>query len=308
MGRGHRLKSGHSPPILAGTLSRPMTSAAPAPAAPPAVLSFAASDPTGGAGIQADILTVASLGCHPLSVLTAITVQDTTGVEGVLPIDSGWVADQARALLEDMPVAAFKIGLLGSVEAIAAIAEVVADYPDIPLVLDPVLASGRGDQFADEEMIEAMIGLLLPQTTLITPNSLEARRLAQQLGVGEDGRREAGLADCARALLDAGCEQVLVTGTHEGTAQVVNTLYGSHGVIRSDRWERLPGSYHGSGCTLASAVAAYLAGGAGIGDAVHGAQEYTWRSLAAGYRPGMGQFIPDRLFWSREETDDADKG
>ena len=92
-----------------------------------------------------------------LSVLTAITVQDTTGVEGVLPIDSGWVADQARALLEDMPVAAFKIGLLGSVEVIAAIAEVVSDYPDIPLVLDPVLASGRGDQFADEEMIEAMI-------------------------------------------------------------------------------------------------------------------------------------------------------
>ncbi len=285
-----------------------MTAAAKVPAVPPAVLSFAASDPTGGAGIQADILTVASLGCHPLSVLTAITVQDTTGVEGVLPIDAGWVADQARALLEDMPVAAFKIGLLGSVEVIAAIAEVVADYPDIPLVLDPVLASGRGDQFADEEMIEAMIGLLLPQTTLITPNSLEARRLAQQLGVGEDGRRDSGLAECARALLDAGCEQVLVTGTHEGTAQVVNTLYGSHGVIRSDRWERLPGSYHGSGCTLASAVAAYLACGAGIGDAAHGAQEYTWRTLAAGYRPGMGQFIPDRLFWSREETDDADKG
>jgi hydroxymethylpyrimidine/phosphomethylpyrimidine kinase len=285
-----------------------MTAAATAPAVPPAVLSFAASDPTGGAGIQADILTVASLGCHPLSVLTAITVQDTTGVEGVLPIESGWVADQARALLEDMPVAAFKIGLLGSVEVIAAIAEVVADYPDIPLVLDPVLASGRGDQFADEEMIEAMIGLLLPQTTLITPNSLEARRLAQQLGVGEDSRRDAGLAECARALLDAGCEQVLVTGTHEGTAQVVNTLYGSHGVIRSDRWERLPGSYHGSGCTLASAVAAYLACGAGIGDAVQGAQEYTWRTLAAGYRPGMGQFIPDRLFWLREETDDADKG
>src|SRR5512139_2502298 len=138
-----------------------------APAAnlsPPIVLTFAASDPTGGAGLQADILTLASLGCHALSVVTAITVQDTTGVEGVLPIDSGWVADQARALLEDMPVAAFKIGLLGSVEVIAAIAEVVADYPDIPLVLDPVLASGRGDQFADEEMIEAMIGLLLPQT------------------------------------------------------------------------------------------------------------------------------------------------
>jgi hydroxymethylpyrimidine/phosphomethylpyrimidine kinase len=227
----------------------------------------------------------------------------------VLPIDPGWVADQARALLEDMPIAAFKLGLLGSVEVIAAIAEVVADYPDIPLILDPVLASGRGDQFADEEMIEAMIGLLLPQTTVLTPNSLEARRLAQQLGAEDDGGRGgATLADCARGLIDAGCEHVLVTGTHEGTPQVVNTLYGSHGVIRSDRWDRLPGSYHGSGCTLASAIAAYLACGADIGEAVRGAQEYTWRTLAAGYRPGMGQFIPDRLFWSREEGEDAANG
>ena len=284
-----------------------MSSSTPSRPAPPAVLSFAASDPTGGAGIQADILTLASLGCHPLSVLTAITVQDTAGVEGILPIDPGWVADQARALLEDMPVAAFKMGLLGSVEVIAAIAEVVADYPDVPLVLDPVLASGRGDQFADEEMLEAMIGLLLPQTTLLTPNSLEARRLAQQLGTDEDGVQGVpNLADCAHDLVAAGCEHVLVTGTHEGTPQVVNTLYGSHGAIRSDRWERLPGSYHGSGCTLASAIAAHLASGVGIGEAVRGAQEYTWRTLAAGYRPGMGQFIPDRLFWSREDEDAAD--
>lgn len=274
---------------------------------PPMVLSFAASDPTGGAGVQADILTLASLGCHPLSVVTAITVQDTTGVEGVLPLDADWIADQARALLEDMPVAAFKLGMLGSVEAIAAIAEVIADYPDIAVVLDPVLASGRGDQFADEEMIEAMIGLLLPQTTLLTPNSLEARRLAQQLGELGDGKGFAGLADCARGLVDAGCEFVLVTGTHEGTPQVVNTLYGSHGVVRTDRWDRLPGSYHGSGCTLASAIAAHLAGGASVAEAVQGAQEYTWRTLAAGFRPGMGQLIPDRLFWSRGEEDAADE-
>jgi hydroxymethylpyrimidine/phosphomethylpyrimidine kinase len=275
---------------------------------PPIVLSFAASDPTGGAGLQADILTLASLGCHPLSVVTAITVQDTTGVEGVLPIDAEWVADQARALLEDMPVAAFKLGMMGSVEVIAAIAEVISDYPDIPVVLDPVLASGRGDQFADEEMIEAMIGLLLPQTTLLTPNSLEARRLAQQLGeANADRRREPDLAECAHRLIDAGCEYVLVTGTHEGTPQVINTLYGSHGAVRSDRWDRLSGSYHGSGCTLASAIAAHFASGSDVAEAVLGAQEYTWRTLAAGFRPGMGQFIPDRLFWSREEDDKADE-
>ena len=100
------------------------------PEFPPIVLTFAASDPSGGAGMQADILTLASMGCHPLSVLTAITVQDTAGVEGVQALDAEWVADQARCLLEDMPVDAFKIGVLGSVEIIAAIAEIISDYPD----------------------------------------------------------------------------------------------------------------------------------------------------------------------------------
>src|SRR5216117_2196095 len=108
---------------------------------PPIVLAFAASDPSGGAGMQADLLTLASMGCHPLSVITAITVQDSAGVEGLLALDAEWVADQARCLLEDMPVDAFKIGVLGSLENIAAIAEILSDYPDVPLVLDPVQAS-----------------------------------------------------------------------------------------------------------------------------------------------------------------------
>src|SRR5690349_11957775 len=125
---------------------------------PPIVLTFAASDPSGGAGIQADILTLASMGCHPLSVITAITVQDTLGVEGVQPIDADWVADQARCLLEDMPVDVFKIGVLGSVENITAIAEILSDYPDVPLVLHPVLASGRGDELASEDMLYALRG------------------------------------------------------------------------------------------------------------------------------------------------------
>lgn len=269
---------------------------------PPMVLTFAASDPTGGAGMQADLLTLASMGCHPLSVITAITVQDTTGVEDVLAIDGGWVADQARALLEDIPVAAFKVGMLGSVEAIAAIAEVVADYPDVPLVFDPVLASGRGDQLADEEMVEAMVGLLLPLTTILTPNSLEARRLAAE----DDGDDDAlvSLPECARRLVNAGAEYVLVTGTHENTPQVANTLYDRQGKVREDKWDRLPGSYHGSGCTLASAIAANLAHGLGIEEAVRDAQEYVWKALAGGFRPGMGQYIPDRLFWARGEQND----
>jgi hydroxymethylpyrimidine/phosphomethylpyrimidine kinase len=275
------------------------------PDLPPIVLVFAASDPSGGAGLQADIMTLSSMGCHPLSVVTALTIQDTTGVDDVSAIDAEWVADQARCVLEDMPVAAFKIGVLGSVETIAAIAEVVSDYPEIPLVLDPVLASGRGDELASEEMVVAIRELLVPQTTIITPNSLEARRLAIDDGNEDD---DPDLAECARRLIASGCEYVLVTGTHENTPQVVNTLYGQEGVLRSDNWDRLPGSYHGSGCTLASAIAATIANGLSIGDAVKDAQEYTWQTLKAAFRPGMGQHIPDRLFWAREDEAAEERG
>ncbi|MBM3346329.1 MAG: hydroxymethylpyrimidine/phosphomethylpyrimidine kinase [Betaproteobacteria bacterium] len=292
---------------------------------PPIVLAFAGTDPTGGAGIQADLLTLASMGCHALSVVTAVTVQDTAGVEGVMAMDSDWVVDQARLVLEDMPVVAFKVGMVGSVENIAAIAEIVADYPDIPLILDPVLASGRGDELASDDMQRALCELLLPQTTIITPNCQEARRLARAQAlieagdagdgdqgdeVGDDSDRDTGgdpdLAECARRILSMGCEYVLITGTHENTPQVINTLYNEAGVVRADTWERLPGSYHGSGCTLASAIAATLANGLDIPEAVREAQEYTWQSLAAGFRPGMGQLLPDRFFWAREINDGRD--
>lgn len=274
--------------------ARPNYSSAMPGTPPPAVLSFAASDPTCGAGLQADLLTLAALGCQPLTVVTALTVQDTVGVDDLLALDGGWVADQARTLLEDIPVAAFKLGMLGSVEAIAAVAEILSDYPDTPVVFDPVLASGRGDAFADEDAVTAMIELLLPLTDVLTPNSLEVRRLAQELGTAGESRPT--LAECARRLVGAGCAHVLVTGTHEHSERVVNTLYGSHGPLRSDSWERLPGSYHGSGCTLASALAAHLAWGQPLPEAVRAAQEYTWQSLAHGGRPGMGQFMPQRLW------------
>lgn len=253
--------------------------------------------------MQADILTIASMGCHPLSVITAITVQDSSGVDDVQPVDADWVVDQARAVLEDMPVAAFKIGLLGSVENIAAIAEVISDYPDVPLVFDPVLASGRGDELANEDMLDALRELLLPQTTILTPNSMEARRLI----VDEDNETDdPSLAECAKRILQLGCEYALITGTHENTPKVVNTLYGGRGIVRSDAWPRLPGIYHGSGCTLASAIAALLANGLPMEEAVREAQEYTWEALKYGFRPGMGQHIPDRLFWARDEDGEED--
>jgi hydroxymethylpyrimidine/phosphomethylpyrimidine kinase len=279
------------------------------PADLPLVMTFSAADPTGGAGLQADLLTLASLGAHGATVLTGFTVQDTTGVEEFVALDASHVEDQARTILEDMPVAAFKIGVLGDTETVLIISEILSDYPDLPVILDPVLASGRGDLFADDETLHAMRSLLLPETTILTPNSYEARRLAA-VGDGSDGDGDAGSAtsldDAAAALLRCGAEYVLVTGTHENTGEVVNRLYGSVDedevrLIRSDSWKRLPGSYHGSGCTLASAIAALIACGASVEDAVRQAQEFTWQTLANGFRPGMGQFIPDRFYWARSE-------
>jgi hydroxymethylpyrimidine/phosphomethylpyrimidine kinase len=269
---------------------------------PPTVLTFAATDPSSGAGVQADIMALASIGCYPLSVITGITVQDTVGVESVMPLDADWINDQARAILEDVSVNAFKLGLLGSVENVAVIAEIVADYPDVPLIIDPILASGRGDELSNEEMQAAMCELLFPQATLITPNSLEARRLAYY--DEGDEVKHSSLEECALRLLGMGSEYVMITGTHERSLDVVNSLYGVQnelpGLIKDYHWERLPGSYHGSGCTLTSAITACLAHGLTMEEAVHEAQEFTWQTLRHAFRPGMGQFIPDRFFWARE--------
>jgi hydroxymethylpyrimidine/phosphomethylpyrimidine kinase len=245
---------------------------------PPIVLTFAASDPTGGAGLQADLLTLAALGCHPLSVLTGLTVQDTSGVEHLEAISAELVARQAAALLAETRVAAFKAGVLASADNVRAVAAIAARHAGVPLVVDPVLASGRGDPLASDAVRSALLEALVPRSTVLTPNSVEAERLGG-----------------AQRLLDLGAGYVLVTGTHDDTAQVINRLYDAGGLVREDRWPRLPGSYHGSGCTLASAVAAGLAKGRAVPEAVREAQEYTWHALAAGFRSGAGQLLPNRF-------------
>src|SRR4051812_12787772 len=147
------------------------------PRIPPIVLTFAASDPTGGAGLQADLLTLAALGCHPLSVVTALTIQDTSGVERLRAVEPDWILQQARAVLAEMRVAAFKLGVLGSAQNVSAIAEILAGHSAVPVVLDPVLASGRGDPLASEDLIAALREKLMPRCAIVTPNSVEARRL-----------------------------------------------------------------------------------------------------------------------------------
>lgn len=259
----------------------------------PIVMTFSGHDPTGGAGIQADIETLASMGCHAAPVITAITVQDTASVKGYFPIEATQVIEQARAVLEDMPVAAFKIGVLGSVEITQAVHTLLIDYPDIPVVLDPVWQSGGGDILGDDGIVDAITTLLLPLTTVLTPNSIEARRLAPSAD---------NLDACAQELLDRGCEFVLITGAHEKNIKVINTLYGNRRLLETFSWERLPGSFHGSGCTLAAAIAGLLSQGLLPPNAIHEAQEYTWQALKHAYRVGMGQLLPNRLFWGESEV------
>jgi len=255
----------------------------------PVVMTFAGNDPCGGAGIQADIEAIASMGCHAAPVITALTVQDTVDIKELTPLSAGLVIAQARAVLEDMPVAAIKIGLLGSVEIAEAIHTILMDYASIPVILDPVLATGGGTDLAAAELIDVIRTLLLPLTTVLTPNSIEARRLAPEAD---------SLEACAMALLDLDCDYVLVTGSHENSPKVVNNLYGNGHLLESFAWERLSESYHGSGCTLAAAIAGLLAQGQEPYAAIYQAQEYTWSALQAGYRVGMGQMIPNRLFWA----------
>jgi len=258
----------------------------------PVVIAVSGGDPTGGAGIQADIEALVSMGCHTAPVVTALTVQDTQHFMSFEPVNPMVLIQQIRAVLEDMEVAAIKLGMLGSVGVVEAVHTILQDYPRLPVVFDPVLRSGSGAELAGADVRAAMIELLLPLTTMLTPNSLEARALAPEAD---------SLEACAHALMGRGTEFVLITGTHETTPGVVNTLYGSGRLIDSYAWERLPGTYHGSGCTLAAALAGLLAHGADPVNAAREAQEYTWETLKQGYRIGMGQYIPNRLFWAATE-------
>jgi len=256
----------------------------------PAVLVFAGLDPTGGAGIQADIEAIGAMGGHALPVATAITAQDTRDVKSCTALSAVSIIEQARAVLGDIKVDAFKVGLTGSIEAIGAIHTILKGYEGIPVVIDPVCASGAGTPLTDDEQIDAMVSLLLPLATVITPNTIEARLLTPEAD---------SLNAAAQELLSYGPEFVLLTGTHDTSPNIVHHLYANRRLVQSFPCERLPGSYHGSGCTLSSAIAALLGHGleplAAIGEAL----DYTLGTLRHATPMGNGQLIPHRLFRSR---------
>lgn len=253
----------------------------------PVVLSFSGHDPCGGAGVQADIEVLVSHKCHAASVITSLTAQDTRNVQQISPQAPAAFKQQAHLLLNDLPVRVIKIGLIGSEELVLAIQEVIQEYPHIPVVLDPILAAGGGTPMASSAVRQAIMDCLLPLSLVLTPNSHEARQLTQLTDLG----------DCGQALLAAGCRNVLLTGTHEQSQTVCNQLFRQDQAPEQFYWERLPHSYHGSGCTLAASIAALIAHGLDPFVAISEAQEYTWNALKAGYLPGQGQYNPNRFFW-----------
>lgn len=301
----------------------------------PLILSFGAADPVGACGVQADLAAFSALSCTGLAVTTALLIGDSAGVEDIQDVDPDWVADQARVLLEDTTMAAFKVGAITNVEQVAAIAEILSDYPDAPLILDPFssrLPSPSDDDA--EELLTAIRQLLVPQATLLMLSQVELGRLAETWRDGDTAGDPAGEATGEAAdapaedaadggdeqdaltsdvehLLALGCEFVLVTGTAAGSAPgdtaapntLANTLYGADGVISHDAWQHLSGPFLGAGGTLSAALTAFMSRGADVPEAVAAAQEYTVGALAHAQRYGMGKFVPNRFFHLQSAAD-----
>ncbi|MDH0097874.1 hydroxymethylpyrimidine/phosphomethylpyrimidine kinase [Ectopseudomonas hydrolytica] len=252
----------------------------------PVVLCMSGHDPSGGAGLQADIEALLAQGCHAAPTVTALTVQDTVNVSDFRVLDRDWVLAQARAVIADMPVAAVKLGMLGSVEMVETVLEVMSQLPGVPLVCDPVLRAGGGGSLGKDDVGYAMRERLFAVSTIATPNLPEARILAELPQGSAD--------ECAEKLLPF-IEHLLITGGHGDEAEVHNRLYCRDGSRHTFTCARLPGSYHGSGCTLASTLAGRLALGEELVSAVKSALDYTWRTLRDAEQPGHGQYVPRRL-------------
>lgn len=243
----------------------------------PVMLTIAGSDPSGGAGIQADLKTASALGVYGATVVTALTVQNTRGVTGVHPTPVQVVVDQYRSVVTDLDVRAVKIGMLGSVELVQAVAAMLLEHPVPAVVLDPVMIATSGDRLVPEDAVGAIRELLLPLATVVTPNVPEAAVLT-----GADIESEDDLEVAGRSLLTLGATYALVKGGHLPGASSTDVLVGTHGVHRL-RAPRVDTPHtHGTGCTLSSAIACHLVRGSTVPHAVESAKTYLTRALVAG--------------------------
>lgn len=253
----------------------------------PVVLCFSGHDPSGGAGIQADIEAIGAHQCHTCTIITALTEQDTANVHKLRPQSPEDIVQQAECLMNDIDIDVIKIGLLGNSDVASAVKYILSRHSHIPVILDPVLAAGGGKNLSSQTLIEA-IDEILPYTYIITPNRMEARKLCRQ--------PHSSSVACASNLMEKGCGYVLITGADEASERVNNQLFNNFVQIKEYHWPLLPNSYHGSGCTLAAVIAALLAKRYPVVKAVEQAQYYTWNTLRYGFKPGHGQHLPNRFF------------
>ncbi|MCW9010143.1 hydroxymethylpyrimidine/phosphomethylpyrimidine kinase [Marinobacter sp.] len=248
-------------------------------------------DPSGGAGIQADIQAITSIGAHPLPVLTCLTVQDTRNVYGAEPVSPDLIKQQLECLAQDTPIHAIKTGALGNADVVEVLVEFVQKHSGVPLIVDPVIKAAGGGDLADDALVTAMKDKLFARAEMITPNGIELA----QLGGSDDP------AEAARNLLQTGCESVLATGGHGTGIHIINTLYNHAPEPMEWEVERVGSNeYHGTGCTLAAAIAAGRAMGLSPRAAISQAQNYVHRALLHALTVGQGQRVPDRgILWER---------
>jgi hydroxymethylpyrimidine/phosphomethylpyrimidine kinase len=278
------------------------------PPAPACVMSLNASDPSGAGGLAGDIATVAAMGAHTLPVVTSIVMRDTAEIFDHHPIDADAVAEQARTILEDVTIAGWKVGFLGSADAVSAVAEILSDYPDVPLVAYmPSLSWLDEDQL--QPYLEAFRELILPAAEVL----VGSHKTLQDFLLPEwDSERPPSARELAVAAGEHGTPYVLVTGVmlaSKGSEQFIdNVLASPQGALTGEKFERFDAGFVGAGDTLAAALAALLAAGSELQAAVGEALSFLDQSLDAGFRPGMGNIVPDRFFWALPEAEGGEPG
>jgi hydroxymethylpyrimidine/phosphomethylpyrimidine kinase len=267
---------------------------APEHTTPACVMTFNVNDPSGASGIAADIATISSMGAHALPVLTGILIRDTAEVLDSHDIDPDVIAEQARAALEDVQINAWKVGFLGSAEGVSAVAEVLADYADVPLVSYLPNLNWLDDE-QQSSYLDAFKELILPSTTLLVGNH---KTLTDFLLPDWESERAPSARELAVAASECGTQFVLVTGIQLPDQYIDNVLASPQGALAGERFERFEAAFVGAGDTLSSALAAILASTEEVDAAVSEALSFLDQALDAGFRPGMGQIIPDRFFWA----------
>jgi hydroxymethylpyrimidine/phosphomethylpyrimidine kinase len=276
------------------------------PSAPACVMSFNASDPSGAGGLAGDVSTIAAMGAHALPIVTAIVMRDTAEIFDQHALEPEVVAEQARPILEDVTISGWKVGFLGSAETIGAVAEVLSDYTDVPLVSYLPSLSWLDDDQA-QPYLDAFRELILPATEVLVGNH---KTLTDFLLPDWDSERPPSARELAVAAGEHGTRYVLVTGVMlpaKGTEQFIdNVLASPQGALAGEKFERFDTAFVGAGDTLAAALAALLAAGSELQAAVAEALSFLDQSLDAGFRPGMGNVVPDRFFWALPPPEDGD--